>query len=43
MDAMTNDPAVLGAPPLVLERRDSQAIVDAITHALTSVKLDPTK
>ena len=31
------------SPPLVLERKDSQAIVDAINHALTSVKLDPAK
>ena len=29
------------SPPLVLERKDSQTIVDAVTHALQSVRLDP--
>ncbi len=31
------------SPPLVLERKDSQTIVDAVAHALQSVRLDPAK
>ncbi len=31
------------SPPLVLERRDSQTILDAVTHALDNVRLDPSK
>ncbi|HPG04916.1 MAG TPA: aminotransferase class III-fold pyridoxal phosphate-dependent enzyme, partial [Rhodoblastus sp.] len=31
------------SPPLVLERKESQQIVDAVTHALDSVRIDPAK
>ncbi|MFO1115892.1 MAG: aminotransferase class III-fold pyridoxal phosphate-dependent enzyme [Beijerinckiaceae bacterium] len=29
------------SPPLILDRKDAQAIVDAVTYAVESVKLDP--